>query len=202
MENGDIFACGKNAEGQLGFNRFVQIETPLRLPTEKLFTEPLVQIACGQSHTLFLTRSGRIYGAGEVHVNQLGPRCSSNTSSATELVILSDPTFCFLHIACGYNFSYFYGNDGAIYCCGSNQVGQLGDAEIGPTGLKEMEPLDFGVAGSDWDREVRFAAGDCHVIIYKPVIQRWHTWKGPQRSFPRLFMALQNASLSDIIILT
>jgi alpha-tubulin suppressor-like RCC1 family protein len=96
------------------------------MPLDKLFPEPLVQISCGQSHSLFLTRSGRVFGAGEVHVNQLGPLCVNNTGIATEL-FKDTPTknFVFSYVTCGYNFSFFHGVDGVLYCTGANQQGQL-----------------------------------------------------------------------------
>jgi alpha-tubulin suppressor-like RCC1 family protein len=131
------------------------------MPIEKIFSEPLVQIACGQSHTLFLTISGRVFGAGETHIGQLGPLCYSNTGSAALLFSESVPCF---YISTGYNFSYMCGVDGTIYCCGSNGNNQLGDAKKGRYGMEEMKMLDFGAY--DWGREIRIAGGDVHVVFY------------------------------------
>lgn len=65
-EIGRLFLCGKGKHGQLGLGTYIDEFTPYyvtRIP------EKIAQAACGEDHTVVLTRNGEIYTMGS---NQRG----------------------------------------------------------------------------------------------------------------------------------
>ena len=55
-EWGEVFAWGSNSKGQLGFDTKGQI-VPVPKMIKTLATKHVIQIACGQNHSLALTNS-------------------------------------------------------------------------------------------------------------------------------------------------
>ena len=76
----------------------------------------------GGNHSFILTVRGRVYGVG---LNSSGQLCIPNHAevSFTSIEKLSAQTIT--SVACGWDFSIFLTNQGALYGCGSNKFGQL-----------------------------------------------------------------------------
>merc|ERR550534_1430788 len=70
-EWGEIFAWGSNSKGQLGFDTQGQI-VPIPKMIKTLATKHVIQIACGQNHSLALTNVGELYSWGCNSHGQLG----------------------------------------------------------------------------------------------------------------------------------
>ena len=83
----------------------------------------IIQITCGNSHTLFLTQLGNVYGNGDNTWYQL-----SNQFDLSKNVTLTRINK--LHnidkIGCGNMTSYVVNKDGIMYTFGSNYKGKLG----------------------------------------------------------------------------
>lgn len=64
-EKGDIFACGSNEFGQLGFHpgRLHQTLTPMKVPLPENYGK-IIDIAAGLRHTAVLTAEGKVYSWG------------------------------------------------------------------------------------------------------------------------------------------
>lgn len=77
-------------------------------------------MACGKSHSLFLTEDGDVYGCGYNKHYQLGIELE-NTSIPIKIPI-SD----IVHIACGRYHSLFLTIHGRVFGCGSNKYDALG----------------------------------------------------------------------------
>jgi hypothetical protein len=61
--DGDVYAWGLNDSGQLGLgSRSVKAPTPAKI--EAFSGRGIVQLACGQYHTLALTQDGEVYSMG------------------------------------------------------------------------------------------------------------------------------------------
>lgn len=73
FHSGAIYACGSNTWGELGIGTTTSPMQPVRL---RFFDERQVRvthIAAGNSFSLFLTESGKVYGCGATNYGQLPP---------------------------------------------------------------------------------------------------------------------------------
>ena len=90
---------------------------------EKLnLPNPVISMACGQSHCLFLDSQFQVYASGKNDHGQLG---------FGDLVRRHDPQLItslpqILAISCGANHSMFVENENTIWACGDDSQGQLG----------------------------------------------------------------------------
>lgn len=166
-DKGDVFSWGLNNFGQagllepLGDGAVVTKATPVTFFSENNLK--VVQIACGNHHTLALTDAGDIYAFGELYLNQLGidpknypeslVRDSQSGTAAyipvptklTEGLFDDEPSFPekgFKFIAAGTEHCLaISADDGSPWTWGSGSVYQLGHGK--PAG--EDGPEDIAV---------------------------------------------------------
>lgn len=91
----------------------------------------LKEIACGQTHSLFLTSQGNVYCSGMNNRGQCGIKINHNTIYSYNLncilqMIPIPDLINIKSISAGKNHSLFLSNDGNVFCCGCNEYGQLG----------------------------------------------------------------------------
>ena len=129
--DGKVYSCGRDTidglpAGLLG--RLVDetnpAATPLIIPTLNSFT--ITAIACGVSHTIFLTNEGKVYSGGRNGSGQLG--LGNTTNQPTPEPISTLNSFTITAIACGEFHTVFLTNEGKVYSCGNNGSGQLGQS--------------------------------------------------------------------------
>jgi alpha-tubulin suppressor-like RCC1 family protein len=84
----------------------------------------IVDVACGQSHTLALKSNGTLYATGDNGNGQLGLGDTTNRTSFTLVSNLSDV----IAVACGSRSRspLSLKSDGTLYATGYNAYGQLG----------------------------------------------------------------------------
>ncbi|XP_065334815.1 RCC1 and BTB domain-containing protein 1-like [Cloeon dipterum] len=70
-DSGSVFAWGANGCGQLGLGTNRQTNIPTKI-TGKLEEQTVVQVACGEIHTLALTSDGQVFAFGYNSYGQLG----------------------------------------------------------------------------------------------------------------------------------
>lgn len=122
----------KNAKGGL-----VQ-----RFPRRSTFTcsTTMINVACGQHHTLFLTRTGRVYSAGRHNYGMLGlGKVDKEVCPAKRVDSLESPV---LDISAGINTSFAVSNDGKLYSWGMSgpNLGVQEDEDlIVPREVKNLE---------------------------------------------------------------
>jgi len=123
-EWGEIFAWGSNSKGQLGFDTQGQIvQIPKMIKT--LATKHVIQVACGQYHSLVLTNVGELYSWGCNSHGQLGlGTTGSPEKMPCQIKSLQGIPIAF--IACGGNHSFAVSRSGAVFSWGKNSFGQLG----------------------------------------------------------------------------
>lgn len=115
---GNLFSFGReNRYGQLGLGHREVVLSPTLI--EGFSKERVVQVSCGKSHTLCMTRNTKLFAWGEDNYGQLGTGMCTPLALPTQIKLPSavvKPT----QVCCGYQGSYALSEDGSIYWWGKN----------------------------------------------------------------------------------
>ncbi|XP_072534564.1 probable E3 ubiquitin-protein ligase HERC4 [Salminus brasiliensis] len=125
-DSGQVFSWGGGGEGQLGINSpvskspkpvLIQIPSPLPIP--------VVQVACGNIHSLALTKGGEVYSWGQNNYGQLGLGKTVSLQPVPALVraLTGVPV---IQISAGGAHTLALSYSEQVFCCGANSAGQLG----------------------------------------------------------------------------
>ena len=125
-----LYTCGYNGAGQLGS------ADSYNLNSFQLIQDDVVFVSAGDTHTLFLTANGDLYGMGDNSHGELGVYTALNFTR-TPVFIASDV----IAASAGVRFSLFVKSNGWLYAMGYNGYGQLGVS----TGSSETAPLPLFV---------------------------------------------------------
>ena len=132
--SGTIFVWGRNDSGQLGLGDLVNRTAPTLL--KLLRTQDIKFVCAGESHTVALTASGRVFTFGLNSSGQLG---HGNPLAEGKPPYFVSPQQVFelmgdvvTHVCCGsFHTLTFVAGSGQIYGFGSNRHGQLGLSKSG-----------------------------------------------------------------------
>ncbi|RWS24487.1 E3 ubiquitin-protein ligase HERC4-like protein, partial [Leptotrombidium deliense] len=123
-EAGQVFGFGCNLFGQLGI-RTEHESLPKPTLIKKLAHEIIIQVACGGTHSIALTKKGLLYSWGSNGFGQLGTgdkgRCLYDPVVITKLSSIA--VRC-ISAGGSHSMAVSYGNN--IYVWGKNEFGQLG----------------------------------------------------------------------------
>ena len=110
---------GYNIVGDEDINALLEI-----LTLSGINVGTIKQIACGTSHTVILKNDGSVWSCGYNDSGQLGLNDYSDRNVFTQVAtnINNDVK----QIACGDAHTVILKNDGSLWCCGYNDIGQLG----------------------------------------------------------------------------
>jgi len=121
--NNEIFCWGDNVLGQLGLKNTFQ-HSPILCSS--LSHENVIDIKCGNEHSIVLTSNGDVLSCGGNKYNQLGREINGNSSDLFQKVeVLSEIT----RIECGDNHSICIDASNHLYFFGVNGSGQMGLGE-------------------------------------------------------------------------
>lgn len=123
-ENYKALSFGKNHKGQCGQKNLHEIiYKPKVIPGLKNVN--VIQAACGNHHTLFLTDTGTVYACGDNKNGQLGigPKNTGIVPTPTR-IHYNGPPIC--KIGCGAAFSVILDINGNLHTFGCPEFGQLG----------------------------------------------------------------------------
>gem|GEM_PF-2685353 len=157
LSDTSLYAWGNNYSSQLGLDITVHGST-VDEPT--LVSSPAGgygwrQIAAGISHTLGITNSGKLYGAGYPGNGRLG-----NAAGGTfQPIIVPSGANSWKMVACGYNFSMALTKDGKLWAFGQNEGGMLGLGDMIDRTTPTEVPMPAGV--TSW---TAVWAGGVHTI--------------------------------------
>ncbi|CAI5437491.1 unnamed protein product [Caenorhabditis angaria] len=152
----ELLGCGLTVEGQLG----VRLNEPNIVVPERIIGAPndidgtsVKQVACGENHTLFLTKDGKIWSVGGNTDGQLG-RGGSCEGSFSIYPVASSQGVEFIQIAAGRAHCIAVAEDGRVFTWGSNEHGQLGLTSLiqrqeTPKRVKTLNEVIQIAAGSD-----------------------------------------------------
>ncbi|KAL7877120.1 hypothetical protein SRHO_G00037630 [Serrasalmus rhombeus] len=125
-DSGQVFSWGGGGEGQLGITSPVAKSTkpgPVHVPSP--LPIPVVQIACGNFHSLALTKGGEVYAWGQNSYGQLGLGKAVALQVVPALVqaLTGVPV---IQISAGGAHTLALTSSAQVFCCGANSAGQLG----------------------------------------------------------------------------
>jgi alpha-tubulin suppressor-like RCC1 family protein len=126
-EENKIYIWGGNYLGQLGNGTNHNCFVP-QMP-EKLMDERIVDICCGNFHSIVLSECGRIYAWGDNSYGQIGNECD-NECQLMPISIKSFEKLKIISISCGQYHSMALLDKGCVYSWGNNSFGQLGFMNI------------------------------------------------------------------------
>ena len=117
--------AGLMQEGGYDITGEEDIDSLLELLTAQGITvNDVKQIACGYYHTVILKKDGSLWACGSNTYGQLGLGDDNSRTLFTQVTtnINNDVK----QVACGYSFTVILKNDGTVWACGLNSMGQLG----------------------------------------------------------------------------
>ena len=120
--DGSVWACGYNNNGQLGLGDTTNRATFTKVTTN--VNNDVKQVACGAYNTFILKNDGSVWACGNGFYGQLGLGNTNNKTKFTKVTtnINNDVK----EIACGYEHTVILKNDDSVWGCGYNGNGQLG----------------------------------------------------------------------------
>ena len=124
LGDGTVHCWGNNVSRQLGVDS-VEESSIDPVPVSGGFT--FVTIEAGPQHAFGITDGGAAYCWGRNEDGQLGAGFTS-ALSATPLAVVGD--LVFVTITGGWEHTCGLTVDGVVYCWGSNEFGQLGNAAM------------------------------------------------------------------------
>jgi alpha-tubulin suppressor-like RCC1 family protein len=130
-----VWAVGDNYLGQLGDpatnNQYVRRVVKVKGPDGINPLRGVIAIAAGSSHSLFLTKDGRVWATGRNNEGQLGDGTTQDRSIVVPVVKADGSPFdSVIAIAAGHLHSLFLRQDGSVWAVGNNDAGQLGDGTL------------------------------------------------------------------------
>ncbi|XP_036006079.1 probable E3 ubiquitin-protein ligase HERC6 isoform X1 [Fundulus heteroclitus] len=124
-QSGQVFSWGAGNNGQLGLVKGhpCNNQRPSQVPIPMAIQ--IIQVACGNSHSLALTKGGDVFSWGSNSHGQLG--LGKEVSLQHKPVLVCALTgVAVTRISAGGSHTLFLTLPGLVYCCGANKSGQLG----------------------------------------------------------------------------
>ena len=126
---GAVYCWGNNLSGMFGTDSFDNSDVPVAVANAgALAGVPISQIALGTEHMCELDNAGAAYCAGYNGYGELG---DGNTTNSAEMIAVDTSSALagqsLAQIAVGVTSTCAVSDDGAVYCWGGNQSGDLGN---------------------------------------------------------------------------
>lgn len=157
--NGQVYAFGNNEYGQLGLGDNMNTNIPTLIPTfDNLIyssAEKVINISCGEAHSLALTNFGQIYAFGINYHGGLGLNDNDPRNVPTPIPAINTDI---ISISCGNYHSLVLTAFGYVYSFGRNDYGQLG--------LGDNDNMNIPMIIDNLrDTIVQIAAGSYHSLL-------------------------------------
>ncbi|EJK48018.1 hypothetical protein THAOC_33222, partial [Thalassiosira oceanica] len=126
LENGDVWGCGTNEQGEIGQGEDVDISTKA-VKIEDL--KNINQMSAGLQFAVFLDNKNRIFATGS---NLYGQMCAftSGLPLTVPEIVFDFTDDAVIQVEAGKESSYYLFEDGSARSCGRNDEGQLGNGDF------------------------------------------------------------------------
>ena len=118
--DGTLWGCGRNANGQLGLGDSSDRTTFTQITVN---ANDIKSICCGECHTIIFKNNGTLWGTGYNLNGKLG---LGDTTSRTVFIIIGINTNDIKAVYCGYGYTIILKNDSTLWGCGDNNENQFG----------------------------------------------------------------------------
>jgi alpha-tubulin suppressor-like RCC1 family protein/cytoskeletal protein CcmA (bactofilin family) len=144
--DGSVWVWGASDFGQQGLGSTSDNSTPTDLTSlisNPLYTRRFVKASAGGFHNVLIEDNGSIWSFGDNQYGQLGIGSLLTSSASTPTLVPSFTSDDIVDVSCGHRTTFFLTSTGAVYACGRNLYGQLGDGSM-PTDQATPVPVAFG----------------------------------------------------------
>jgi alpha-tubulin suppressor-like RCC1 family protein len=132
--DGEVFAMGRGAGGQLGTTDSVDVPVPVKIDHSNIGAKKIIKIASGgtdddknpQGHTLLLAEDGSVYSFGSNESGQLGLGDRANRRIPTQITAASIASKKIVAIDANGRNSLFIAEDGTVFLNGFGGNGEMG----------------------------------------------------------------------------
>ncbi|OQR74148.1 putative E3 ubiquitin-protein ligase HERC4-like [Tropilaelaps mercedesae] len=136
-DNGHVYSCGTNNHGQLG-RQGTNVRRPERVPA--LSQHKIVQVTCGEQHSMALSEAGQVFVWGANNNGQLGDPNAKTSDIRGQPSIVKKLGSATVQIASGGSHCLALADNGTVFAWGSNHSGQLG---LGISGNIQNTPQEI-----------------------------------------------------------
>ena len=158
---GHLYTYGWGQYGRLGLGDEESRSSPQLVETLARDGVPIANVSCGSSHTCALSTSqvgGRVYAFGSNAYGQVGSATFDRYLHPNKILIDGRQV---ASVACGFGHTAAVTYDGALYCWGFNEEGQLG---LGTEGQNVDVPTRVDAFPQDRPAVVKVACGHLHTL--------------------------------------
>eukprot|EP01116_Phalansterium_solitarium_P019257 TRINITY_DN5320_c0_g3_i1.p1 TRINITY_DN5320_c0_g3~~TRINITY_DN5320_c0_g3_i1.p1 ORF type:complete len:463 (-),score=215.22 TRINITY_DN5320_c0_g3_i1:406-1794(-) len=159
MDNGEVYAFGYGASGQLGLGEKAVFKTRPQLVQGPLAGKRVTAVTCGAEHSLVLTEAGEVYAFGSGGSGRLGFDGPDVESEPLPRLITALVGKRIVAISAGDFHSLVLTSDGKVYTFGCNDSGQLG---LGDSSNRRQPTLVEALAA---EKVTAIAAGFRHSLV-------------------------------------
>ncbi|XP_054901607.1 X-linked retinitis pigmentosa GTPase regulator-like isoform X2 [Poeciliopsis prolifica] len=154
-EGGKLFMWGENSEGQIGLGKRSQATRPLEVSVGR----PVSWVSCGYYHSALVTADGALFTFGERDSGKLGlrPEQLAGHRVPQRVESITEPV---LQVACGGSHTVALTDGGDVYSFGLGQFGQLG---LGTFVFESQLPRP--VQRFQTGRPTRVTCGESHTAV-------------------------------------
>nr|WP_279550418.1 hypothetical protein [Leucobacter weissii] len=140
LDDGSVYAWGRNNNGQLGDGTQVDSSAPLRVPLPDGVA--LTGINAGRDYSVGITADGRTFVWGTNRLGTFGNgESGTGVISASPLQVAQPEGVIFTAIASGVNQGLALGDNGKTYGWGTNANGQVGDGSA----VDQLTPVEVAL---------------------------------------------------------
>ena len=164
MQDGSVWATGRNDSGQLGDGSGIDSKTFV-----KVMSTGAADVVAGGYHSMVLKHDGSVWTTGWNKYGQLGDGTKSDTRNYVQVVLSGAKA-----IAAGNQHSMVLQQDGSVWTAGQHLYGQLGDGT-------KMDNLVFLRVISNGVKAI--AAGAFHSMVLKEDDSIWATGSNEDGQF-------------------
>jgi hypothetical protein len=122
--DGSLWACGYNSNGELGLGDTSQRTTPTKITTN--VNNDVKQVTCGMDYTFIIKNDGSLWGCGYNSNGNLGLGTYDSDPHTKFTQVTTNINNDVKDIACGNGHTIIIKNDGSLWGCGRNDYGQVG----------------------------------------------------------------------------